>query len=310
MTFTKLVLSAALLALATAPAAGELRVVASIKPVHSLVAAIMRGAGEPDLIVQGAESPHDFVLKPSRARELEKAGLVFWIGPELETFLEKPVLTIAARARSVALIDTPGLTRHELREGGAFDHDPHEASGARHSSDHHTHDAHIWLDPENAKRMAGRIRQELANADPVNAHIYEENMRALSAAIDTLASEIAGTLEPLAGKSYVVFHDGYQYFERRFGIAASGSITVNPETMPGAGRISEIRASIAESGVTCVFTEPQFPPKLAEVVIEGTAARSAVLDPLGAGIEDGPDLYLQLMRAMAKSLRDCLDSGG
>lgn len=363
----RLLLSASLLVATTAAGHAAPKVVASIKPVHSLVAAVMQGVGEPSLIVEGAGSPHTYSLKPSQAKALQEADLIFWIGHELEAFLEKPVETIGANAKAVELIDAHGLIKLPFREGGPFEaHDHgedegHEHAGHDHAHDHakehakddhkhdhahdhkhdhahshdhaHTHDhghkhetakaaghdhahdhghahgafdAHVWLDPENAKAMVNEIAEALAEADPDNAATYEANAASTIARLEALHADIDARLAPVRGKGFIVFHDAYQYFEKRFDISASGSITVSPEVMPGAERITEIKGRIAELGATCVFSEPQFEPKLVQVVTEGTPARAGVLDPLGAGLADGPDLYFGLIDGLATSIQECL----
>ena len=320
-----LLLATTLLACTAASARAEVNVVASIKPVHSLVAAVMEGVGAPGLIIEGAGSPHNYALKPSQAQMLEQADLVFWIGHELEAFLEKPLETVGANARSVELIDAHDLIRLDFREGGAFekhDHDDHDEAAEAGHDDGHGHektaeaghddhdrgafDAHVWLDPMNAKAMVHEIEEALIAADPDNAAKYEANAETVSAKIDTLIAEVGAELEPVKDKGFIVFHDAYQYFEKRFGLTASGSMTVSPEVMSGAERITEIRARVQELGAACVFAEPQFEPKLISTVIEGTQARSGVIDPLGAELENGPDLYFQVIRNMASSIKTCL----
>ncbi|AXS41274.1 zinc ABC transporter substrate-binding protein ZnuA [Breoghania sp. L-A4] len=299
--------SAALLAAATHASAADPAVLASIKPIHSLVASVMQGVGEPAIIVDGAASPHTYSLKPSQARDLQNAAVVFWVGHELEAFLEKPLESLATDAAIVELMDTDGLTRLAFREGGAFE--AHADEGEHEEKDDHGNDEtdpHIWLDPHNAKVLAQAIEEALARADPENAIKYEANADALMVRLDDLTTEVEIMLAPVREKPFVVFHDGYHYFENRFGLQAAGSVTVSPDAIPGAARVVEIRHKIEETEATCVFAEPQFEPKLISVVTEGTEARSGTLDPLGATIANGPDLYFTLIRQMAKSLGDCL----
>lgn len=292
-------------------------VVASIKPVHSLVSAVMAGVGAPALIVQGGGSPHTYALKPSEARALQQADVVFWIGPALEAFLERPVETLGTDATIVTLGDSDGLTKLAFREGGPFEAHDHEKAEHHHGEaaqeEGHGHggtDMHLWLDPENAKVMAGRIAAALAAADPDHAATYAANAEALQARLDALKAEIADELAPVRDRPFVVFHDAYRYFENRFGVTAVGSITVSPEAAPGAQRLLDIHDKIGRLGAACVFAEPQFEPKLIAVVTEGTDARAGVLDPLGAELADGPDLYFELIRAMATSLKQCLGEPG
>lgn len=299
-------------ALVTPALADGVNVVASIKPVHSLVANVMAGAETPYLVVEGGASPHTYSLKPSDARALENADLVFWIGHDLEAFLAGPLQTLSANAKIVTLDETPGLTTLTFRESGTFEPHDHEEEDMVHEEeahDGHDHDGidtHIWLDPINAKTMVHAIEEALVAADPANAALYAENTQKTEAALDALVTEVEATLASVKDKPYIVFHDAYQYFESRFSLTAAGSITVSPEAIPGARRIAEIHDKVAELGATCVFAEPQFEPRLVAVVTEGTNAKAGVLDPLGAELEDGAELFFNLIRNMAASMKDCL----
>ncbi|MDP6967776.1 MAG: zinc ABC transporter substrate-binding protein ZnuA [Gammaproteobacteria bacterium] len=330
------ILSTTMLATGITAAQAEVNVVASIKPVHSLVAGVMAGVGTPSLIIEGAGSPHNYALKPSQARQLQDADLVFWMSHDLEAFLEKSIEGIATKAKSVPLMDSHGLTKLKFREGGAFeahahddhddhakeehkdhghdDHDDHAKEEHKdHGHDDHGHDGfdpHVWLDPVNAKAMVHEIEEALSAADPENAATYEANAKNIMAKLDNLVAEISAELEPVKGIGFIVFHDAYQYFETRFGVAAVGSITVSPEVLPGAQRISELQAKINSMHTTCVFSEPQFEPKLVSTIIDNTQSRTGVLDPLGASIGNGPKLYFTLIRNMAHSIKDCLADQG
>ena len=311
-------------------AMADIKVVTSIKPVHSLVSGVMAGVGVPSLIIDGAGSPHTYSLKPSQAQQLQDAKLVFWMGDELETFLEGPIENIAQNATAIKLIDAHDLKKIKFREGGMFDdhgHDDHDEHDHEKHDDHddekhakkehdghddHGHgefDPHVWLDPVNAKAIVHEIEEALVKADPKHASIYEANAHKMMEKLDTLTAELREELEPVHEKGFIVFHDAYQYFEQRFDLAAIGSITVSPEAMPGAERVSELREKILELNATCVFSEPQFEPKLVETLVEGTGARTGVLDPLGATLAKGPDLYFQLIKNMASSLKKCLSGG-
>ena len=267
------------------------RVVASIKPVHSLVAAVMKGVGVPALVVAGAGSPHGYNLKPSEAEALQDADAIFWIGEELETFLAKPIRTLAGQARQVALIRAGGVTRRNVGEGHGHDTANQEDAngGGRHDHDEHnghdghgSSDAHIWLDPLNANAMVTEIAHVLSELDPSNAPAYQRNADELSADLERLDAEIRDLLRPVQERAFVVFHDAYGHFEARYALNPAGALTVNPEVSAGAGRIAQMQAAIQSTGATCIFTEPQFQPKLARALAEASGAKTAVLDPLGA----------------------------
>ncbi|MGE0233397.1 MAG: zinc ABC transporter substrate-binding protein ZnuA [Flavobacteriaceae bacterium] len=300
----------------TAGSHAAVKVVASIKPIHSLAAGLMQGVAEPALIVSGGASPHVYSLKPSQARALEDADIVFWVGEGLENFLAKPLEALAGDARVVALSQTPGLTLLEPREGGAFEAHDHEdeADHAEAEHDHdqetgrqdHSTDMHLWLDPQNARLMVGEMEKALIAADPANEERYKANAAGMQARIETLIKETESRVAPVSDRHFIVFHDAYHYFEQRFGLEAAGSITVSPETAPGAKRLSEIRDRIAGTNAVCVFSEPQFPSAIVATVLEGTNAQAGTLDPLGASLEDGPDLYFELIANMASAFSDCL----
>jgi zinc transport system substrate-binding protein len=278
-------------------------VVVSIKPIHALVAAVMQGVSTPALIVKGGASPHSYALTPSDAAAIQQAKIVFWIGEGMETFLHKVIDTLPQQARSVALADAAGVTRLPVREGGVWD-EHLEQSGEAHADE--PYDGHLWLDPVNAKAMTAVIVQELSAADPAHAAVYAANGEGLAGRLDVLDGEIAAALASVKDVPFIVFHDAFQYFDRRYGLAGVGSITVNPELPPGAKRLREIQAKIAARQARCVFREPNFAPSLVETVVADTEAKIGVLDPEGAGLEAGPDLYFGLMRNAAKSLRECL----
>ena len=309
--FPRIVLG--LLLFSPLPAFAEIKVVASIKPVHSLVAGVMKGVGEPLLLVRGGVSPHEYSLRPSDARAISEARVVFWIGPDLESFMVKPLNNAKGQTQAVALLGAPGVTVLPLREGGAWEpHQHHPTEPVGHHSDHdHDHesgrDVHIWLDPVNAVAMARRIVAVLGDADSAHRADYERNGAALIERLNQLDQQLAGDLAPIKDRPFIVFHDAYQYFERRYGLSAAGSITLSPEQRPGAKRVTEIQARIRDLGVRCVFGEPQFQPALVETAIAGSGARSGVLDPEGgAELQAGPEAYFELLRRLADSLRTCL----
>ena len=286
----------------------QVRVVASIKPVHSLVSAVMDGAGEPELIIQGANSPHTFSLRPSDARNIQDADVIFMVGDALETSLAGSIDTLGREARVVKLADTDGLMRLPLREGATFeDHDhDHEAEGDEEDHEDESFDMHIWLDPVNARTMVGAIAETLSAADPANGPAYESNAQAAYGRLDELIDRIDADVAAVRGRPFIVFHDAYHYFEDRFELGAAGSASVSPDRPPGARRITELRERVRDLGVVCVLAEPQFDPRLVNVIIEGTSAQSGTVDPLGASLDSGPDMYFMLLHDMAASFTDCL----
>ncbi len=322
-------LASASLAQAEPPA-----VVVSIKPLHGLAVALMEGVGEPSLLLDGTASPHGYSLRPSEARELSEADLIVWVGPTLESFLAQPMDSLAESATVVTALELPGMVLLEAREGGlweAHDHDHdeehhhgeehhgEEQHAEEHHEDHDLHahdeadapvDPHIWLDPRNAALLADAIAAALVQADPGNSAHYQDNLRTLKASLQDLDRGLAERLAGVSQQPYIVFHDGYIYFEERYGLSPVGSISVTPDQRPGARRISEIRDLVLARGARCIFAEPQFAPALIETIAEGSEIASGTLDPLGATIAKGPDAYQETLRALAQGLIDCLTVSG
>lgn len=302
------------------------RVAADIAPVHSLVARVMDGVGTPDLIVSAGASPHEYVLRPSQAAALQDADIVFWTSANLTPWLNGALGTLAADAAVTELLEVQGTMELPFREGALFeahahedtadahdDHGDHEEHAGEEEDDHakegHDHgavDPHAWLSPDNAAVWLNAIAASLSAADPDNAGAYFANAAAGRAELAALSEEMTQILDPVRDRNFIVFHDAYQYFESAFDFPASGAISVSDAADPSPARIAEIQARMAEQGVTCVLSEPQFNAKLVTTVMDGSAARTAVLDPLGSDLEPGPQLYPQLIRNLATTLADCL----
>ena len=303
------------------PANAEIKVVASIKPIHSLASYLMDGIAKPDLIVDGYASPHGFAMKPSHAKMLQNADLIFWVGEDLESFLEKPLSSIAKKAEKIELMETKGLQVLKFRERNIFDEHGHDDHG--HDDDHgkkeddhddhghddhdgHEHgefDPHIWLDPINAKAMLNEMAEHLIENDPKNEAKYKSNLAKALQEIDKLTIDVMTDLS--SSVASIVFHDAYQYFEKRFNVNILGAFTVNTDVMPGAEQLAEIREIIEHDKVACVFSEPQFNPDIIKAVAKDMNIKTGVVDPLGATLDPGKDLYFNLIRNMSASFKGC-----
>ena len=304
-------------------AMADIKAVATIKPIHSLLASVMEGAGTPSLIVEGSNSPHNFTLKPSHATMLEEADIIFWVGEDLELFLEKPLESLAKDAKKISLLELPSIQKLKFRESNIHDeHHGHEDEHEGHDDEHHGHedeheeddknhdehmhgefDAHVWLDPMNAQAIVLEMAHELSKIDSTNKDIYELNAQKLTSSLDALM-ERANQIIP-EKPSFIVFHDAYQYFENRFGIRSEGALTLNPDVLPGAKQIAEIQELIEHENVKCIFSEPQYNPKIIEVLAEDMNVSTGIIDPLGASIDKGPSMYNSLILDISNSLEDC-----
>ena len=315
------------------PVNADVKVVTSIKPLHSLASYLMDGVGKPDLIVDGYASPHGFAMKPSHAKMLQNADLIFWVGEDLESFLEKPLSSIAKKAEKIELMEIKGLNVLKFRERNIFDehdHDDHDDHGKKeddhddHDHDEHAkkeehddhddhdgheghahgeYDPHIWLDPMNAKVILNEMVEHLIENDAKNAAKYKSNLKKALKEIDKLNKDVKAELSNSTAS--IVFHDAYQYFEERYNVNILGAFTVNTDVMPGAEQLAEIREIIEHDKVTCVFSEPQFNPDIIKAVAKDMNIKTGVVDPLGATLDPGKDLYFKLIRNMSASFKGC-----
>ena len=313
----------------------EIKVVTSIKPIHSLVSYIMEGVGSPDLIVDGYNSPHGFSLKPSHAKMLQEADIVIYVGEGLEEFLEKPLESLAQNAVKFELLKQSGMKKLKFRERNIFeghddhddhghgkkkkddhdDHDDHDHDKKAKKEDHDDHghddhghghgefDPHIWLDPMNAKIIIKKVTNQLSKLDKDNSSTYKSNSKKALKEIDQLIKTVKSDVNKDA--KVVVFHDAYQYFEKRFDVNIIGALTVNTDVLPGAEQLAEIREVIEHEKVTCVLSEPQFNPDIVKTIANDTNINMGVLDPLGAKLDKGKTLYFNLISNISSSLKNC-----
>lgn len=298
-------------ALTAGHAAAEVKVAATIAPVHSLASMVTEGVSEPALIVKPGASPHDYAMKPSEARALDQADVVFWVGDALEPWMEKALRTLAADAQIVELGAAEGVNKLSVRERGVWNAHGHRGhddgpDDEEETDRGHRYDPHLWLDPDNAIVWLEAMATELLAIDPTNAQIYQANASDAAARLTDMTVSIEADLAPVKEKPYIVFHDAYQYFERRFGLNAVGAISLGDADRPSAARLTDIRQRIQESGAQCAFAEPQFEPKLLDTVIEGRNVTKGILDPMGADLEPGIELYPALIERLVISLTDCL----
>lgn len=280
------------------------KVVVSITPFYALVAAVMQGVGTPTLLVKPGVSPHDYVLRPSEMKRLHTADVIFWAGPELETFLIKPLHNLPATQPHtiVAFATAPKLLLLPVRQTEHFD--PHHHCGDTHA----TIDMHFWLDPQNALVLTDVILQALTAVDPAHAAIYGQNAKRLKTQLQALDQKISEKLKSVSGVPYIVFHDAYQYMEHRYGLKGVGAICLHPEVPPSAKRLKHIRDIIQKTHARCVFTEPQFQPKLVDSLSQDLTIKTGELDPIGQATDSHPEGYSQLLERLADSLEQCLRS--
>ena len=285
----------------------EVKVVTTIKPIHSLVAGVMDGLGSPSLIVDGSNSPHNFSLKPSHAKMIEDAEIIFWVGEDLETFMIKPLESIANNATKVSFMDLDSIIKLKFKEenileveGYDDDHDDHD--------DHYKHadgefDAHIWLDPKNAIEIVNEIAKTLSLKDPNNKNVYYSNAEKLNHSLNELIEKINLSINKDA--RFIVFHDAYQYFEKRFDVSSAGALILNEEALPSAKKVSEIHKIIKKQNINCIISEPQFNPNIIKSIAQDSSILTGSFDPLGSSFDTNKNLYFEMILSLSNSLKDC-----
>jgi zinc transport system substrate-binding protein len=292
----------------------EVRVLTSIKPLQLIAAAVQDGIASPEVLLPPGASAHNYALRPSDVRRVQEVQLLYWIGPDMETFL--PRVLASRRNATVAVQDLPGLQlRHFGQSPTADEHEhEHEQPAAAASGEHdHAHrpgslDAHLWLLPANAQVIATRLAADLVAADPANAPRYQANLQAFRARLQLLEQQLSARLAPVQGKPYFVFHEAFDYFEAAYGLKHAGVFSVASEVQPGAQHVAQMRERLQAAGPTCVFSEPPLQPRLAQTLSAGLPVKLAELDALGGKIPVNADGYPQLLIQLADDLAGCLES--
>lgn len=320
-------------------------IITTIQPITSLVSAVIGNTGKTISLIPTEISPHEYKLKPSDIKKLQNGNIIFYVSDHLETSITKVFENLPKNIKSINLMEDAGIKHLAIRDNEAWerhdhhhghedhnnhahdkhakkhddhDHDKHEKKHDDHDHDKHAKkhddhddhekedDVHIWLSPDNAVKIIKKINKELSLFFPENAKTYDQNANQMIKKINQLKIELKNELSGIKDKPYIVFHDAYQYFETSFDLNAVGSIALDGDIASSPKQISFIKDKIVKFKASCVFQEPQFDSKLVKIVAEGTNAQIGTLDPLGLNIKSGENFYLQLLKNMAKSLKDCL----
>lgn len=290
----------------------EVRLLTSIKPLQLIAAAVQDGLGAPEVLLPPGASPHHYALRPSDVRRVREVELLYWVGPDLESFLPR---VLGGRDKpSVALQDLPGMHLRHFGEGHD-EHDEADEEQGEHGVDEHDHahrpgalDAHLWLLPANARVIAAKMAADLAAADPANAARYQANLAAFGERLEALDRRLKTRLAGLAGKPYFVFHEAYDYFEAAYGLEHAGVFSLASEVQPGARHVAAMRARLQQVGPTCVFSEPPMRPRLAQTLSAGLPVTLAELDAMGAGLAVDGNGYEALLDNLVNGLADCLNA--
>ena len=272
-------------------------VVVGIAPIHSLAQAVMGNTGKAELIIPPDQSPHSVRLRPSQARLLQNAKLLFYISEEFERFMPAALRSLPPSVRAVSVLEGIDLLPYRDEDRDHDDHEKHDDHG------HGEYDLHAWLDPNRAKEIVDVIARELSALHPDRQETYQANARRLHEKLTELDTELKTILSTAQGRSFAVMHDAYQYFELRYGLENKLSIRDHDATA-SAKRLLDFRRKSAD--ITCLFGEKQIPLHQMRALIGGRDIKLGELDPLGADIPPGADLYFKMMRNLGRAFADCL----
>ncbi len=285
-------------------------VVASIKPLGFIAAAVADGVTPVEVLLPDGASEHDYTLRPSDVKRLQHADLVVWIGPEMEAFLTKSAAALPV-AKNLELAELPGVKSHLIAsvddaDAGAETEAVHD-DASHHHHHHGQYNMHLWLSPEIARQSAVAIHAKLLELMPQSKAKLDANLQQFDASLVKSDQEIGSVLATVKDKGYFVFHDAYRYFEQYYGLSPLGYFTVNPEIQPGAQRLHQIRTQLVEQKAVCVFAEPQFRPAIIDAVARGTHVRKGTLDPLGMSISLTKDSYVNFLSQLSSQYVSCLN---
>ncbi|EKT0591604.1 zinc ABC transporter substrate-binding protein ZnuA [Morganella morganii] len=275
-------------------------VLTSVRPVGLIAAAVADGVTDTQILLPDGASPHDYALKPSDLKKIRSADLVVWVGPELETFLQKP-LSAVPEQKQIVISELESVKPFLLKND---EDDDHDEDGHHH---HGEYNMHLWMSPDIARQTAQAVYNKLLVSYPDKKSVLDVNLRKFNGQLTETEKNIAQQLAPVKTHGYFVFHDAYGYFEKRFDLSPSGHFTVNPEIQPGAQTLNNIKLKLAEQNALCVFAEPQFRPAVIKAVAKGTNAKMGVLDPLGSGIAVDRDGYTNFLSRLSAQYASCLE---
>lgn len=308
--------------------AGETQLVTSIKPLELLVRAVATDDTTVTTLVPAGASPHTYQMRPSQRRALEAAERIFWVGPDMETFLVRLLSSSEFQGRQVALMETehgaaePAEYPHDHDTVGHDDEHPHEYNheyhddheeevhddGSHHDEHHHGEgdDPHVWLDPQLALEMSHTIHDHLAQLPGADIDALDANLARFEQQLQATEQDIRHRLEAAHGVSLFTYHDAFRRFAEHYDLEIAGVLTLNPERSPGARHMAELQQQLKSSPSPCLLTEPQFNRQWWRSITEGIDIRLSTWDPLASDIEANASGYLQFQQSMADAVLACL----
>lgn len=315
--------------------AGEpTHIVTSLKPIELLVRAVATEQTRITTLVPANASPHTYQMRPSERKALANADLIFWVGPSMETFLERLLTGNEFRDRALALAPTDLSAsteeHHDEQDdhgGGHQDHDEHEkhakaeaGHGEHHdegSNEHpgqdahdaHDHgegdDPHIWLDPALALAMVERIHEKLSQLPGADQTALDRNLAEFRSGLARTEQRIQTQLGKMKEVSIFTYHDAFSRFAEHYGLNIAGVMTLSPERSPGARHLADVQDKLTRAGNPCLLTEPQFNRKWWQSITADIDLTMSTWDPLAADIPADAEGYLKFQQHLADAVTAC-----
>ncbi len=268
--------------------AKAIEVAATYPPIHSLVSAVTLNVTQPVLIIQDSGgSHHEHALKTGEAKRIAKADVIFWVGPEFEAFMPEAFQNIAKKkAVSVPLMtDTKDLKILPSARGEKIN------------------DVHIWLDPDNTRKMVDKIAAVLGEADPKNKEKYVKNAEKFNTRIETLENYKVQQKTPMP--TVVSLHDGYAYLFAYMGLTGSQSIAVDGDYLSGPKTMQKAKDTLKALNPTCVVVAPGTKKRTIEA-LTGNKYKLIYMEPMSWYLKSNPGLYMTSMVRAMRNIQDCL----
>jgi len=275
-------------------------VVVSIKPIHSIVIALMEGVSRPQLLLESSDSAHTFHLKPSQLNLLSNADLVITIGDGFETGLKKTLRNIKVGSHIITS-EIDGLHLFYFRNPDTNEVDKNE------EHEHADNDLHLWLDIDNMQKTAQYINEQLIKIDPNNRITYEANLIKIQSKLNKLKSELQQQLAPFRSERFAIFSDTLQYFEKSFQFQKPVIITPYHGARLSIHRTLEARKKMKDLKIKCLLYGPENTSKKVNVLSEDLPIKALRIDILGAKLNAGSNQYFNLMKGLSSQLVECLE---
>ena len=283
--------------LASMPLLAQPQVLASIKPLQLIAAAITDGVSSPALLITANQSPHDVTLRPSDVRKVAESDLLLWVGPQMETYLADIMERFGSEGHTVQADSLPGMK--------LYSNDLEDAH-AHGKGDGHLHDPHLWLDTDNALILAQHLTDALIALDAANRAHYEHNLDVFAESIRQLDQRVEERIESIPELRYAVYHNGIQYFERQFGLMHEFVMAPDHEIQPGVRHILEMREMVAERQPACVLEDISASEATISTVFRNDPIVRVRMDTLGDAVALEPNGYATLIDNLAEAIGHCL----